>query len=1104
MTDTQPTDDAARQAIRSRLDATVFVEAGAGTGKTTELVRRVVNLVRAGGSMARIAAITFTEKAAAELRDRIRIELERAAASGDEACAVAVEELDEAPIQTLHAFAQRILATHPLDAGLPPGFEVVSETESSVSFADRWAEQLDHLLADPVLEPVVAPAFALGLTPAHLRTVAWELHRNWDRLDIPLGPDTIERRPVDAGPVLAALDAAVAAMSSCTDPADKLYVHLDQQVRPYRDLLARMMATGDESEVLAVLADTRKLTCRFGQAPKWGGASAKAEAADRCSAAEEARARLVTGVKREVFPPLLERLRRFTLAGAEQRRVDGRLEFHDLLVLARNLLRNDGTVRLAVRNELDHVLIDEFQDTDPLQIDIAVALAAVGDQGGPLPPWAEVTVEPGRLFFVGDPKQSIYRFRRADIVLYQQVQARFGAGDAALCLRQNFRSVEPVLAWVNHVFAALMGDGATTGQPAYMPLDAAWPPADAGPGVALLGGPTDAPDVESVREAEAADVATVVARAKADGWLVSDRDDDSRRVQRPARYRDMALLLPTRTSLPALERALEGAGVPYRVESRSLVWSTAEVRDLLGLLRAIDDPTDEVALLSALRSPALACGDDDLLAFALAGGRWDHRSPGADSLPADHPVPAGMATLRAFWERRWWASVSAVVEEAVRELRLLELAFANRRQREAWHRLRFVIDQARAYVEGGGATLRGFLDWADQQADEQSAVIESVVPEADDDAVRVMTVHAAKGLEFPIVVLAGLHSGGAPGGGTQVVWGDDGRAQVRAGREGARFETAGFESVAATEDVLQALEDVRLLYVAATRARDHLVVSVHHKDPRCPAADLWEHSQSAPHLAVHLDGLVPPDVTTAEHLALAPPRPPPDLVAQWEAERAALVDRHARFPSLAATDVATKVAGVAVADEPEKEEPEAEAPPWQRGRAGTAFGRAVHAVLQTVDLATGDGVDGAAAAQAAAEGIPDRAGDVARAVRNALRSPAAQEAAGRRSWREVYVAADLDGTVLEGFVDLLYEAPEGLVVVDWKTDAVRTAADLDAAVARYRAQAAAYAVALERTLQRPVVRCELVFTAGDGPQQRSVTHLDATKALVAEAVAAGR
>jgi ATP-dependent exoDNAse (exonuclease V) beta subunit len=1100
-----PSDEDARVAVRERLDATLFVEAGAGTGKTTELVRRIVNLVRSGVSVARIAAITFTEKAAAELRDRIRMELERAAADGDEACAAAAADIDDAAIHTLHAFAQRILAADPVAAHLPPGFEVVGETESSVSFGERWAEALDRMLADPTLEPVVAPAFALGLTPAHLRALAWEFHRNWDRLGRPFADDLVRRTPLDAAPVLDALDRAVAATSSCSDADDKLFAHLDGPVRAYRDLLARMTATGDEVEVLAVLAEPRKVTFHQGQAANWCGSVTKADALDRCVAAEEARARVLARVKGEVFPPLLERLRRFTLEGAERRRVDGRLEFHDLLVLARNLVRDRGDVRLSVRAEFDHLLVDEFQDTDPLQIELAVALAALDDDGSPLPPWPEVAIEPGRLFFVGDPKQSIYRFRRADILLYQQVQALFAGGDGLVRLRQNFRSVEPILAWVNHVFDGLMGGGVSEGQPAYVPLDAAWPaPADgAGPAVAVLGGPAAAPDIESVREAEAGDVATVLARAKADGWLVSDRDEARRRVHRPAHYRDMAVLLPTRTALPSLEGALEAAGIPYRVESRSLVWSTAEVRDLLALLRAVDDPTDEVALVAALRSPALACGDDDLVAFHLAGGRWDHRHPGADALPADHPVMAGMALLNGLWQQRWWVPVSALVEALVREARLFELAFANRRQREAWHRLRFVVDQARAYTEGGGATLRGFLDWAEQQAEEQSAVVESVVPEPDDDAVRVMTVHAAKGLEFPLVVLAGLHVAGAPGGGAQVLWSDDGVPEVRAGRKDARFETAGFDSAATTEEALQALEDIRLLYVAGTRARDHLVVCLHHKErASCAAALLWPHAVEGPHLAVRLEGLVPPDATVDEPLALAPSPPPADLVATWEQERQRLVARHARFPAVAATDAAELVTGAAADDEPEKEEPEAEAPPWQRGRAGTAFGRAVHAVLQTVDLATGDGVEGTAAAQAAAEGIPDRAHDVARAVRNALASPAAREAVEGRSWREVYVAADLDGTVLEGFVDLLYETADGLVVVDWKTDAVRSPTDIDAAVARYRHQAAAYAVAVERILDRPVTRCELVFTSGTQPQQRTVTQLHETKALVAARVTA--
>lgn len=316
-------DAAAREAIRTRLDRTLFVEAGAGTGKTAELVHRVVALVRDRGvPLSRIAAITFTEKAAAELRDRIRTELERAAVlTNDERCRSAAYEVDDAPIQTLHAFAQRILAAHPLEAGLPPEIEVLGDTESSVAFAERWAVVLDDLLAEPALEPVVGPAFALGLTPAHLRAAAWELHRHWDRLvgqswpEAPAGT-TVPRPTADAGPALAALDRALAAADGggCTDPDDRLYRHLDSTVRPYRDLLVRMVATGDELEVLSVLADPPKPTSvgRLGRAENWPGGTAPSvdDVRELCRAAEEARAAVVRRVQAEVLPPLLERLDR--------------------------------------------------------------------------------------------------------------------------------------------------------------------------------------------------------------------------------------------------------------------------------------------------------------------------------------------------------------------------------------------------------------------------------------------------------------------------------------------------------------------------------------------------------------------------------------------------------------------------------------------------------------------------------------------------------------------------------------------------------------------------------------------------------------------------
>jgi ATP-dependent helicase/nuclease subunit A len=779
-------------------------------------------------------------------------------------------------------------------------------------------------------------------------------------------------------------------------------------------------------------------------------------------------------------------LRQFILQYADERRQEGRLEFHDLLVRARDLLRRDASVRRALRASFSHLLIDEFQDTDPIQTDIAMLLACEETDGSP-PAWQQSAIEEGRLFFVGDPKQSIYRFRRADIALYRAVQRRFE--DRTVRLTQNFRSLRPVIEWVNGVFGELMGEGTADGQASYTALDARWEtPQGAGLTVRILGGPGSG-NMGPIRETEAAEIARLIRTAKAEGWPVADKDASGERVFRAARYAEIAILLPTRTALPQIERALDEAGVPYRVESRSLVYDTQEVRDLLTILRSIDDPTDEVALVGALRSPAFGCGDDDLLRFCQAGGRWDYRRDPPASLATDDPVASAMAALHDFHKRRWWEPINGIVEAVIRERRLFELAFAHRRPRERWQRLRFVLDQARAFAEAGGATLRQFIDWAELQAEEGTRVVETVVPEPDDDAVRVMTVHASKGLEFSIVVLAGLNVGQPPGRGIQVLWNPDGQPEVRIGPETARFETPGFEPLAAAESQMDDYEKVRLMYVAATRARDHLVVSLHHKDgSTCHAARLHELCQQMPHLWLS------PEMPEA---APAAPGDRPTLIfddgteqrRRWVETRRQRLEALAQVPVVAATAIARRAAAV---DDPnlQKDAPVEEIPPWRRGRAGTALGRAVHAVLQTIDLATGADLEGAARAQAAAEGIAERANEVARVVRAALQAPSVREAMdGGRYWREVFVATPVDEVTIEGFIDLLYETEAGLVVVDYKTDVVPGEAELEAAMARYRLQGAAYATALQEALGRPVSSCRFVFVQASGARERAVDDL---------------
>ncbi|TEU01768.1 MAG: DNA helicase UvrD, partial [Dehalococcoidia bacterium] len=555
MTVTQPSDQAARERIREDLDSTLFVEAGAGTGKTSELVRRIVRLVASGRTeMQRIAAITFTEAAAAELRDRVRIELEKAAGETDSPsseertrCEAALAQVDAAAVETLHGFARRILAGHPLEAGLPPSFDVLDEIGASITFEERWTAFVDDLLADQSLEETLLRAFTLGLTLEHLHIVALEFHRHRDRLEdvtIDVGP----LRAVDAGPLVRDLEQVCELRASCQDPDDGLYRHLEGL-----DMYRRRLAAAETDLVrLSIWAEGTRMKCSVGRRENWDGVT-PSDVRGLLTEADQMRSDLLWQARSSLLSPLLAAIRHFILKYAEDRRRQGRLEFHDLLVQARDLLRRDALVRSAVREQFSHLLIDEFQDTDPIQTEMAVLLAAKGVDGKS-PPWHEASIEAGRLFFVGDPKQSIYRFRRADIVLYQAVQERFSG--ETVRLTQNFRSVKPVIDWVNHIFAGLMAEE-TEGQATYVPIEPWWEPPETTPvTVHVLGGPSEGL-VSSIRQREAAEIARIIEAAKAEGWPVGEIQGSGERVIRRAQYADIAILMPTRTTLPPIEQALE-------------------------------------------------------------------------------------------------------------------------------------------------------------------------------------------------------------------------------------------------------------------------------------------------------------------------------------------------------------------------------------------------------------------------------------------------------------------------------------------------------------------------------------------------------------------
>jgi ATP-dependent exoDNAse (exonuclease V) beta subunit len=1096
-----PSDQAARDRIATSVDEMLVVEAGAGTGKTRTLVNRIRHLIlEAGVPLREIAAITFTEAAAAELRDRVRSDLEGAARDHPDDARIrdALAALDDATLTTLHGFAQRILAEHPLEAGLPPRFAVRDDVESAVAFEQGWSDALDRLLDDGAAQPVVIRGIALGLNLDRLRDIARSLHEQWHRLEAyePHGSAAVFD-PVDITTIVTEIDAAVAATVDCRDPDDRLLVRIGE----LDAFAAALRAATDDGARLAILAAGARFNVKsVGRATNWRGDGIE-PVREHVIAAGAAAAAILEHHRAAVINALLDHLATATRAAATERRVTGQLDFHDLLVHARNLVRDNAAIRGALRARFTRLLVDEFQDTDPLQIEIAVLLTASDPDTAGSAPWYATPVEPGRLFVVGDPKQSIYRFRHADVALYQQVLEVYG--DHRVQLTDNFRSRAGVIEWVNAIFPALFASNDPSTQVGFEALVATRQPSPEPPAVTVLGAGTD-DALEAIRAREASSVVAAVSAVVTGGWPVRRRAPGGVRTDAPARLSDVAILLPTRTALRPLEDALDAAGIAYRVESKSLVYSTAEVSELLAVLAAIDDPTNEVALIAALRTPAFACADDDLLAYRQAGGVWDYRATPPPSLAADHPVVTALAVLRDYHAARRWMSVSELIERVLREQHFYELALAARRPRDRWRRYRFLADQARAFASNGGRDLRAFVAWADRQADERAAVSEVVAPETDDDAVRILTVHGSKGLEFPVVVLCGLNAerrAESP----PVIWAGD-RAELGVGE----FQTPGYQAALARERAMADAERVRLLYVAATRAEDHLVVSLHHRAGKASDATL---------LSVAAAETAAPWVSWSPSSGATPPGPaePPAPAAveadaffaaraSWAAARAARLAALRRSAVVAATAVAD-LATIGAPEPasartplPSPTEPtdnddsgwvEAPDPPRRRGRAGTARGRAVHAVLQTVDLATGQGLGAAARAQAEAEGIPGLVDEVEQLARAALSARVVQAAvAAPRRWRELAVVAPIEGMVLEGFIDLLYDDGHDLVLVDYKTDRLPDdPAEVHELSARYRKQLAAYAAALEQLLGRPVARAVLLYVGRGTAEEVPVDDL---------------
>lgn len=838
----------ARRRIAEDLGATLVVEAAAGTGKTTALVGRLLALVATGTTtLGRVVAVTFTEKAAGEMKLRLRTEIDRARSRAADAPEIrarldlALAELETAHVGTIHGLCAELLRERPLDAGIDPLFEVAAEEDADRLFDEAFDAWFQACLASPpegvarvLRRPTRGRPGDRDDSPREvLRAAARKLvetrdfRGSWRRPPLD--------RPAELGAVVEALRplAALGPLGYSDNWLAKGLIEIGR----FLDDVARRRGDGPEDfdaleAGLRTLASARHWNWQGGRS-EWYARREGLRRVDVLAKRSDAKALLDATLERTqadlaacLFEELGPVLARYETLKAQS----GKLDFLDLLLATRRLLAESAPARRDLAARFSHLVVDEFQDTDPLQADILFLLAASDPE---LDDPARVVPVPGKLFVVGDPKQSIYRFRRADVALYARVKARLvAAGGEVLHLRTSFRSAPSLQAFVNAAFGELMTETPSGSQAAYVPLAPFRDEPTGRPTVVALPVPRPWSDYGKLA-AWGIEASYAEAVGAFVGWLVREsgyvvRDKATGRDV-PLEARHVCLLFKRFSAFGEdatrpYVRALEARRLPHVLVGGRSFHEREEVLAVRAVLAAVEWPDDALSVYATLRGPFFALADGELLAYRARRGHLSPLAPAPApdaATPADAPVDEALDLLLRLHRRRNTRPVAETLAELLAATRAHAGVALWPSGEQALANLGRLFDLARRHELRGGASFRAFVAKLSRDA-ARGAAQDAPVVEESTDGVRMMTVHRAKGLEFPVVVLVDPMAPGIAREPSRYV--DPDRALWATPLAGA----APRELVDRRAELLEQDREewIRLLYVATTRARDLLVVPV--------------------------------------------------------------------------------------------------------------------------------------------------------------------------------------------------------------------------------------------------------------------------------------
>ncbi|MGH7768041.1 MAG: UvrD-helicase domain-containing protein, partial [Candidatus Binatia bacterium] len=841
-------DQAERERAATTFDRNVVVTAGAGTGKTRLLVDRLVNLLMREPEtrLTRIVALTFTNKAANEMKLRLRERLEgylkarldAEPANGEEAEAredvlgltaryhlskaeldrrarEALAQIERSDIGTIHSFAATLLRLYPLESGVDPQFVEDDGARFERLFDDAWSVWLDGELgrASGRAAEWKRVLKKIGLDEA--RALAASL--SGETVDLKgLGASTRkEKLPKAVRDWLRSLEKSAAALIARHPEARSN----EKIVAAARAVLEHFLATGAAAGCAALRDDPEALSGTINK-------TLKGWSEEDCADAQEIRrvARALCGVDGALCRDLAELLIPFAESFRAALAREGIVSFDGLLALARALVRDRMNVREQLKRKYDAILIDEFQDTDPIQYEILIYLAE--RPGASTSDWRETQLQPGKIFVVGDPKQSIYAFRRADIEAYLEVVEKIiKAQDGAECrLAANFRSHGKILDVVNGIFSRLIQPQAGL-QPEYIAIEPA-PPKNGGGAeplpfrkVALRKVESEDRklDIESARRLEAENLARWL-----DEEIIGRAEimEGGKKVTVQAKH--VAILLRKLTDVHHYIEPLRRRALRYVVEGERNFYAVQEIIDAVNLLRAVDNPHDRLALVGVLRSPLGGLSDAEI--YRLQRERLlDYRIAGRAK-----ESPAKVKEIYGILRRLNREIRSLPVGEAV--ARVFDaapvglLAAASFHGEQAVANLEKLRRQADLLGRAGLGTLKDAIARLGKRVLEIEEEAESALGEENLDAIRILSIHKSKGLEFPVVVLAGCHAVPNQAGDNQPAVLQDWSTNLSGLRTRSYWSAAGLY-IAEKERRREREEQKRALYVAMTRAREHLTIS---------------------------------------------------------------------------------------------------------------------------------------------------------------------------------------------------------------------------------------------------------------------------------------